>query len=40
VQEVSHEGFKRLAPVALEFARAEGLAAHGRSVSLRAEVPK
>jgi histidinol dehydrogenase len=40
VQEVSPEGFERLAPVALEFANAEGLAAHGRSVSLRAEVPK
>ncbi len=40
VQEVSREGFELLAPVALEFAGAEGLAAHERSVSLRAEVPK
>jgi histidinol dehydrogenase len=37
VQEVSREGFERLAPVALEFAKAEGLAAHGRSVELRVE---
>lgn len=36
VQEVSPEGFARLAPVALEFAKAEGLAAHGRSVEVRA----
>ena len=35
VQEVSHGGFTRLAPVAAEFARAEGLDAHARSVSVR-----
>jgi histidinol dehydrogenase len=35
VQEVSHAGFTRLAPVAAEFARAEGLDAHARSVSVR-----
>ena len=35
VQEVSREGFGRLAPVALEFANAEGLDAHGRSVEVR-----
>ncbi len=35
VQEVSHAGFVRLAPVAAEFARAEGLDAHGRSVEVR-----
>ena len=35
VQEVSRKGFGRLAPVALEFAKAEGLAAHGRSVEVR-----
>jgi len=40
VQEVSRKGFGRLAPVAMEFAKAEGLEAHGRSVSLRAEVRK
>jgi histidinol dehydrogenase len=40
VQEVSREGFDFLAPVALEFAKAEGLAAHGRSVTLRAEERK
>jgi histidinol dehydrogenase len=40
VQEVSREGFDCLAPVALEFAKAEGLEAHGRSVTLRAEVQK
>jgi histidinol dehydrogenase len=43
VQDVSREGFASLAPVALEFAKAEGLAAHGRSVEVRAgsggEVP-
>jgi histidinol dehydrogenase len=36
VQDVSREGFAQLAPVALEFAKAEGLAAHGRSIELRA----
>jgi histidinol dehydrogenase len=35
VQEVSRAGFERLAPVALEFARAEGLDAHARSVEVR-----
>jgi histidinol dehydrogenase len=35
VQEVSRAGFRRLAPVATEFARAEGLAAHGRSIEVR-----
>jgi histidinol dehydrogenase len=35
VQEVSQTGFRRLAPVAAEFARAEGLDAHGRSVEVR-----
>jgi histidinol dehydrogenase len=35
VQEVSREGFALLAPVAAEFARAEGLDAHGRSVEVR-----
>ncbi len=35
VQEVSRQGFGSLAPVALEFAKAEGLAAHGRSVEVR-----
>jgi histidinol dehydrogenase len=35
VQEVSRSGFRRLAPVALEFARAEGLDAHARSVEVR-----
>jgi len=35
VQEVSHGGFARLAPVAAEFARAEGLDAHARSVEVR-----
>jgi histidinol dehydrogenase len=35
VQEVSRTGFLRLAPVAAEFARAEGLDAHARSVELR-----
>jgi histidinol dehydrogenase len=35
VQEVSKSGFERLAPVAAEFAKAEGLAAHGRSVEVR-----
>jgi histidinol dehydrogenase len=35
VQEVSRSGFERLAPVAAEFARAEGLEAHGRSVEVR-----
>ncbi|HWF39771.1 MAG TPA: histidinol dehydrogenase [Candidatus Acidoferrales bacterium] len=35
VQEVSQGGFARLAPVAAEFARAEGLDAHARSVTVR-----
>jgi histidinol dehydrogenase len=35
VQEVSRSGFRRLAPVAVEFARAEGLDAHARSVEVR-----
>jgi histidinol dehydrogenase len=35
VQEVSQSGFQRLAPVAAEFARAEGLDAHARSVQVR-----
>jgi len=38
VQEVSRAGFQRLAPVAAEFARAEGLDAHARSVELRSDV--
>jgi len=35
VQEVSRAGFRRLAPVVREFARAEGLEAHARSVEVR-----
>jgi histidinol dehydrogenase len=35
VQEVSRSGFARLAPVAAEFAKAENLLAHGRSVEVR-----
>lgn len=35
VQEVSRAGFARLAPVATEFAQAENLPAHGRSVEVR-----
>ncbi|MGH9688967.1 MAG: histidinol dehydrogenase [Candidatus Acidiferrales bacterium] len=35
VQEVSRAGFRRLAPVAEEFARGEGLVAHERSVEVR-----
>jgi len=35
VQEVSAKGFRQLAPVAAEFAKAEGLLAHGRSVEVR-----
>jgi histidinol dehydrogenase len=35
VQEVSRTGVKRLAPVVAEFARAEGLDAHARSVEVR-----
>ena len=35
VQEVSRAGVKRLAPVVAEFARAEGLDAHARSVEVR-----
>jgi histidinol dehydrogenase len=35
VQEVSRAGVKRLAPVVAEFARAEGLVGHARSVEVR-----
>ena len=35
VQEVSRSGFGRLAPVAAEFAKAENLLGHGRSVEVR-----
>ncbi len=35
VQEVSRGGVERLAPVVAEFARAEGLEAHGRSAEVR-----
>ena len=35
VQEVSRAGMRRLAPVVEQFARAEGLAAHARSVEVR-----
>ncbi len=35
VQEVSRAGVRRLAPVVAEFARAEGLQAHARSVEVR-----
>ncbi len=35
VQEISRKGLRRLAPVVAEFARAEGLAAHGRAVEVR-----
>ncbi|HXA57073.1 MAG TPA: histidinol dehydrogenase, partial [Candidatus Acidoferrum sp.] len=35
VQEVSRSGCARLAPVAAEFAKAEDLVAHGRSVEVR-----
>jgi histidinol dehydrogenase len=35
VQEVSRAGVRRLAPVVAEFARAEGLEAHARSVEVR-----
>jgi histidinol dehydrogenase len=35
VQEVSRAGVRRLAPVVTEFARAEGLLAHARSVEVR-----
>src|ERR1700733_1589479 len=35
VQEISRAGVKRLAPVAAEFARAEGLKGHARSVEVR-----
>ena len=37
VQEVTRAGVRRLAPVVAEFARAEGLDAHARSVEMRAE---
>jgi hypothetical protein len=39
VQEVSRQGFEALAPVALEFAKAEGLEAHGRSIDARKDLP-
>jgi histidinol dehydrogenase len=35
VQEISKAGLRRLAPVAGEFAKAEGLAAHGQAVEVR-----
>jgi histidinol dehydrogenase len=35
VQEISKRGLQRLAPVAMAFAAAEGLIAHGRSVEVR-----
>jgi histidinol dehydrogenase len=35
VQQVSRAGARRLAPVAREFARAEGLDAHARSIEVR-----
>ncbi|MGH9698051.1 MAG: histidinol dehydrogenase [Candidatus Acidiferrales bacterium] len=35
VQEISRAGFRGLAPVAQELARAEGLAAHARSIEVR-----
>jgi histidinol dehydrogenase len=35
VQEISRAGFRRLAPVAREFARAEGLDAHALSIEVR-----
>lgn len=35
VQEISRAGLERLAPVVAEFAKAEGLAAHGGSVEVR-----
>ncbi|HKQ86874.1 MAG TPA: histidinol dehydrogenase [Candidatus Acidoferrales bacterium] len=35
VQEVSRSGFARLAPVAAEFAKAENLVGHGRSIEVR-----
>ncbi len=35
VQEISRGGFRTLAPVARELARAEGLAAHARSIEVR-----
>lgn len=35
VQEISRDGFRSLAPVARELARAEGLAAHSRSIEVR-----
>jgi histidinol dehydrogenase len=35
VQEVSHAGLRRIAPVVEEFAKAEGLVAHGRAVEVR-----
>ena len=40
VQEVSRAGVRRLAPVVAEFARAEGLDAHARSVQVRREASK
>ena len=35
VQEISRAGFRRLAPVVEQFARAEGLLAHARSIEVR-----
>ncbi len=35
VQKITRAGFRRLAPVAREFARAEGLAAHALSIEVR-----
>jgi len=37
VQQVSRSGLKRLAPIALTMAKAEGLVAHGKSVSVRCD---
>ncbi len=36
VQRVTRAGFERLAPAAIELARAEGLPAHARAVEIRA----
>jgi histidinol dehydrogenase len=35
VQRISRAGCARLTPVVIEFAKAEGLLAHGRSVEVR-----
>jgi histidinol dehydrogenase len=35
IQEISRTGFARLAPVAMKFAKAENLLAHGRSIEVR-----